>query len=221
MIAKELLTDLIPLVTPSDTGVLVNSWMDTYRVSHLPFSDGEVYTGLITEADILNLADPDQPIGNHLFNLNRVYVFEDQHLFEAVEEIASRRLTLLPVIDRTQKYLGCITLPDLINHFGAMISSGQPGAILVVQMAARDYTLTTLSRIIEENQARILNLFLVPVADTGDVRVTMKISTTEIRSIGRSLERYGYQVTGWYLDNQNLGEFYRERYEELMKYINL
>jgi CBS domain-containing protein len=221
MIARELMSDLIPVVTGNESASMVAGWMDLYRVTHLPVGNEAGFLGLVTEAEILNLPDQEMPVSGRISNLVNAYIIEDQHIYEAIEEFVSHRLTLLPVVDKAKKYMGSITLPDLVSAFSMLTSAGQPGAILEIGMPVRDYTLSTLSRIVEENNARILSLYTSTVPDQAALKVTMKINTPEIRSITRSLERYGYTVGAYFMDNEELDDFYRERYEELMKYMNL
>jgi len=221
MIARELMSDLIPVVSGTESASAVAGWMDLYRVSHLPVVEESVLVGLVSETEIMNLPEPEAPLKGRINQLINVYIIDDQHVYEAIEEISSHRLTLLPVVDRERHYMGSITMPDLVSAFRSLTSAGQPGAILVIEMAVRDYTLSTLSRIVEENNARVLSLYTTILPDQSGLRVTMKINTPEIRSITRTLERYGYSVTAYFMDNELLDDFYRDRYEELMKYMNL
>ncbi|HBB93355.1 MAG: hypothetical protein A2X22_13385 [Bacteroidetes bacterium GWF2_49_14] len=221
MIARDLVTDIIPLASVEDTIADVLGWMDLYRVTHLPIGDTSEYLGLISESDLLGLPDQTRRLKSCLPHLERVYASEQQHVFEVIEEFASHRLTLLPVLSEAKQYIGSITLTELVQKFSLLTSSGQPGAILVLTMAARDYSLASLSRIIEENNARILSLFVSPAPGSTEIQVTIKINTTEIIAITRSLERFGYSVSSYFLDNDTVDDFYRSRYEELMNYMNL
>lgn len=43
MIAKQLISDAIPVVKTSDTGNNALQWMETHRVSHLPIVNNEEF----------------------------------------------------------------------------------------------------------------------------------------------------------------------------------
>jgi CBS domain-containing protein len=220
MIARDLVTDIIPLASVADSVADVLGWMDLYRVTHLPIGDSSGYLGLISESDLLGLPDQTRKLESCLPHLEMIYASEQPHVFEVIEEFASHRLTLLPVLSESKQYIGSITLAELVQKFSLLTSSGQPGAILVLTMAARDYSLASLSRIIEENNARILSLFVSPAPESTEIQVTIKINTTEVIAITRSLERFGYVVRSYFLDNETIDDFYRTRYEELMNYMN-
>ena len=80
MIAKEMISDVIPALKTSDTGITALNWMDIFKVSHLPIVNDEEFLGLISENDIYDLNMPEEPLGNHQLSLLRPYVTEDQHV---------------------------------------------------------------------------------------------------------------------------------------------
>ncbi len=216
-----MISDLIPSVNTTDTGSQVLSWMDLYRVAHLPVVEQAEYLGLVSDSDIFNFTDPEQPIGKGISSYSRIYITEDQHIFEGIDLISRFKLTLLPVLSREKNYLGGITLVDLTRHFSRLSASDQPGAIIVLVVPLIDYSLTGISRIVEENNAKILSLYVAPEAGSGDLTITIKLNTSEISSIIRSFERFGYAVIEHFLDDEQLDDLYRNRFEEFMRYINI
>jgi len=221
MLAKEILSDLIPPVRPTDPGSRVTGWMDLYRVSQLPVVEEESYIGLVTDADILGLSDPEQPIGGGIIPFARVFAAADQHLIELVDLFSRFKLNLLPVLSSGGHYLGSVTQTDLVKGLALITAAGQPGAIIELSLPVRDYSLSAISRIVEENSARILSLYSLPGPDTGDLTLTLKLNTPEVASIIRSFQRYGYAVREHFLSDDQLNDLYRERLEEFMRYINM
>lgn len=220
MLAKDLVSTLIPSVTGSDTVRQIIQWMAEFRVSHLPVVDQADYLGLISEKDISEFTDPDQLIVTQLINLLAVSVNENQHVYEVIDLVSRYELTLLPVITSGKKYTGCITLPSLVRNFSLLAAAGQPGAILVLSLAMQDYSSTMLSKIIEDNHAKIMSLYVIPDPNGRELTVTIKVNTQETSSMIRSFDRYGYTVKSYFLANSQMEDFYRSRYEEFMKYMN-
>lgn len=99
MIAKDLISESIPVVKTSDTGNDAINWMEVHRVSHLPIVNNEVFLGLISDTDIYDNNCGDEPIGNHNLSLVRPYVFENQHIFEIIDLVAKLSITVVPVLD--------------------------------------------------------------------------------------------------------------------------
>ncbi|MFH0867503.1 MAG: CBS domain-containing protein, partial [Bacteroidota bacterium] len=106
MTAKDILTnDLIPLKT-SDTGVTALGMMEDLKVMHLPIVNNEQYLGMVSQSDINNLNAPEEALGNHDLSIDRSFVYQDQNIFEVIRIISSLKLTLLPVLDSKNNYLG-------------------------------------------------------------------------------------------------------------------
>ena len=55
MLAKDLITDEIPPLKTSDTGLMAINWMEEFKVSQLPIVEKHEYLGLISDTDILDL----------------------------------------------------------------------------------------------------------------------------------------------------------------------
>ena len=52
MLARELVSDIISPLHTSDTAQKALSWMEIYKVSHLPIVNEKKFLGLISESDI-------------------------------------------------------------------------------------------------------------------------------------------------------------------------
>jgi len=84
MLARELISDIVPALRTSDTGTKALSWMEVFRTKHLPIVNHTEFLGLISDTDIYNLNDPDEAVGNHTLSLQKPYVNEDQHIYEVI-----------------------------------------------------------------------------------------------------------------------------------------
>jgi predicted transcriptional regulator len=221
MLAKDLVSDDVYVVRGSDPVFQVMKRMYEYKVSHLPVLNETEYLGLISEADIRNVSNPEELVENLVVQLLPVSIIENQHVYEVVDLVARYELTLLPVLTSGKGYSGCITLPTLVNELSTLTGAGQPGAIFVLGLPLQDYSPTILSRIIEDNNAKIISLYIASDPNGRDIAVTIKVNTQETGSIIRSFDRYGYIVKSSFLSNSSLDDFYLSRYEEFMKYMNI
>ena len=70
MLAKDLITDEIPPLKTSDTGLMAINWMEEFKVSQLPIVEKHEYLGLISDTDILDLN-----IRSNLFCFNNLFYF--------------------------------------------------------------------------------------------------------------------------------------------------
>jgi acetoin utilization protein AcuB len=221
MVAHDLITDIIPSLKTSDTGQTALNWMEIFRISHLPIVNNLDFLGLISDSDIYDMNQPEEPIGNHELTLLKPYVRHDQHLFEVIGLAARLKLTVVPVLDDSNHYLGLITTSDLVRHIAGISSMDQPGGIIVLEMVERDYSLSQIAQIIESNNIKVLSMYITSPADSTRLEVTLKVNATDLLSVIRTFERYNYDVKTWITTNDSLDRFYSERFDLLMKYLNM
>jgi acetoin utilization protein AcuB len=220
MLARELISDVVTALKTSDTGTSALSWMEVFRVKHLPIVNHREFLGLISDSDIYDLNNPDEPVGNHNLSLQKPYVKEEQHIYEVIELMSRMELTLVPVLNREMQFLGVITQEDLTRKFAHLSAMQQPGGIIELEMLQHEYSLSEISQIVESNNGRILSLYVAASDDNTRLRVTLKINLTDLTSVLETLNRYKYSVVSSHLNTEDLDEFYQERFDGFLKYLN-
>jgi len=209
----------MPLKT-SDTGRTALEWMEEYKVSHLPIVNNQEFLGLISELDIYDLDNFDEPLGNHKLSLKNPYVFDSQHIYNVLKLVNEQNLSLVPVLSEKGNYEGSISLQNLMKYFARALSIDNPGSIIVLEMSYNNYSLTELAKIVEENDAKILSTFLINHEDSTRLDVFLKLNTIEIASIIKTFERFDYFVKASYGEKDDMDDL-RERYNSLMNYLNV
>jgi len=219
MIARDLISNnIIPLRT-SDTGREALTTMKDFSITHLPIVNNKQFLGLLSEEDIIT-NNVDEAVGSYSLNLNRAYVKETDHVFEVVRLLGEHKLTVIPVVDVEDNYLGLITQEHLLQFFAQAGSFTESGSIIVLEIAKRDYSLAEISQIVESERAAILSTFVTTNLDHSVVDVTIKINKQEIQHIIASFERYNYVVKGTFLE-QEYTDSLQERYDALIAYLNV
>ena len=221
MTAKDLISEIIPSLKTSDTGQTALNWMEIFRISHLPIVNNQDFLGLISDTDIYDTNQPDEPIGNHELTLLKPYVTDDQHLFEVIGLAAQLRLSVVPVLDNKNRYRGVITTTDLVRYIAGISSMDQPGGILVLELIERDYSLSQIAQIVESNSIKVLSMYITSHPESTRLEVTLKVNTTDLLALIRTFERYNYEVKNWVTTNDSIDRFYSERFDLLMKYLNI
>jgi acetoin utilization protein AcuB len=221
MLAKDLISDVIPALRTSDSGQKALYWMDIFRISHLPIVNNEDFLGLISDKDIYDLNMADEPIGNHSLSLFSPYVTLDQHIFEVIELTSRLNLSVVPVLDHNNHYMGLITMNHLIHYFGEISALKQPGGIIVLEINANDYSLSEIAQIVESNDAKILSLYINSYSNSMKMEVNIKINRKELTSIIQTFNRYNYIVKASFMDENDLDSLYENRYEQFMKYLSI
>ena len=219
MIAKELLShDLEPLKT-SDSGAYALALMSEFYIKHLPIVNNKQLLGLVSEEDILD-HDENDPVGTYELSMNRPYAQEHDHLFDVMGIMSEYNLTVVPVVDAEQIYLGLITQEDLLHFYANSFSFSEPGSIVVLEVSKRQYSLAEISQIVESEQGAILSSFITASSDGDHVFVTIKINRQEISGIISALERYEYLVKATFTEMEYVDQL-KQRYDSLMSYLNI
>jgi hypothetical protein len=97
----------------------------------------------------------------------------------------------------------------------------QAGGIIVIELTERDYSLTQIAQIIESNNIKVLSMYITSPPDSVRLEVTLKVNTGELSSVLRTFERYSYDVKTWVTSSDSMDRFYTERFDLLMKYLNI
>jgi acetoin utilization protein AcuB len=221
MLAKDLISEIIPSLKTSDTGQTALNWMEIFRISHLPIVNNQDFLGLISDADIYDMNQPDEPIGNHTLTLLKPFVGANQHLFEVIGLASRLKLSVVPVLDENNHFRGVITTNDLVRFIAGISSMDQPGGIIVLELLERDYSLSQIAQIVEGNNIKVLSMYITSPPDSTRLEVTLKVNSADLSSVIRTFERYNYDVRTWVSTDDSMDKFYSERLDMLIKYLNI
>lgn len=220
MTAKTLIAHDIPALSIDQTGRDAFHLLSDFHVKHLPVVDGLKLVGILSEEDVFN-HKLYEPISEYDFSmLRRFSVREDEHIFEVMRVMGDNRLTVIPVVDMEGNYVGLVSQNDLLRYFATSASFTESGAVLVLEMARRDYSLSTIARILEEEDVKILSSFVTSNADPENVELTLKLNRHDLGRAIASLERHDFLVKETFGDLDNIDGL-KERYESFMSYLNV
>ena len=116
--------------------------MEEYKLTELPIVNNTDFLGLITESDILDLDDTNAPIGNHNLSLEKSAVNAYEHIYEVLSKISTLKLSLIPILDDDNTFLGVISLPILIQSICNLAAIKDLGGILQLEVNINDYSLS-------------------------------------------------------------------------------
>lgn len=218
--AEELISDIIPPLKFSENGERAMDWMNELRVSHLPVVNGTEYIGLISENDLYDMPDTSEKLSDYFTVLPKPFIYENRHVYEVMKIIADHKITVVPVLDENNAYLGCTDLLYLMSQITAVNSIKEPGSIVVLIMNKHDYSLTEIARIVEENNAKVFSSFITSREDTTEIEVTLKINADNIDRILQTFNRYDYTIKATFAKG-NFQEDLKRRYDELMNFLNM
>ena len=209
---------IVPLRT-SDTGKEALSIMQDFNIKHMPIVNNTQLLGLISEDDIVS-HNIDEAVGSYSLALTHPVVREDDHIYEVIRLLGEYQLSVIPVIDFDDNYLGLILQSDLLRFFANAASFTEPGSIIVLEVHRRDYSLSEIARIVESENAAILSSFITTNLNSGIIDVTIKVNKLEIQSIIATFERFNYTIKASFRES-DYSDTLIDRYDSLMNYLNI
>lgn len=221
MIARELISDIFPSAKSTDQAGRALNWMNEFKLHQLPIVDSGVYVGMISEDQIMDAADLGMTVGEiRSAMMEGAFVYEESHVYEAIEVMSNFKLEMLPVLDEENKYLGVITLRDLALYLGQLFAIQEPGSIMVLEIPSKSFVLSEIARRVEEENAIILSMYLSPIRNTQDMLLTLKINVEDLDRITASMERFGYKIIQLYHRGTSRDNF-NQNLEGLLKYLDM
>jgi predicted transcriptional regulator len=220
MRAIELITEEIPPLNHLDTGEKALIWMDEFKVSHLPVLKNGNFVGLISETEILDKMNLNETLDKLFDHLPRPYVLSNAHIYEVLYKISEHRISVLPILDEQEHYVGCTSVYHLLTLIAGTGSIKEPGGIIVLELNSHDYSMSQIAQIVESNNAKILSSYIMSPPDSTKLEVTLKINQIELGRIIRTFERYDYVIKASYQKSE-VDDDIQNRYESLMNFLKL
>lgn len=219
MLAKELITE-VTQVDVEDTLKEAKDLITELCVCDLPVLRGKHFVGILPGQNVLNAHDTGQKLADLREEFLNIFINENQHLLDVLYVSGLQESSLIPVNNEKNEYLGSIKLQDLVREISNFYNFNHPGGIITLEMSDKDYQLSEISRIVESEQGKVLNLLTSFNADASKFFVTLKLNHQDIQNIAATFERFGYKVTLYNEDHFEFNDL-KERYDYLMRFIDI
>jgi len=142
----------------------------------------------------------------------------DAHFYDILRIAGEHKLQIVAVLSEEQRYIGVITVQDIMTSFAQTASVQMQGGILYFPMDLVDYSLAEISRYIEENNAKVISSTMIEDPWTkGRIKLTLKINQLDLaphRRNARALWLSRYSP----LSSQPYRKHDKERIDMLMRY---
>lgn len=148
-------------------------------------------------------------------------VREESHLFDVVNQLAQYSDDILPVVTTDHRYVGAISIHSALVAVAHLCQTSSSGAIIELEIPREDYSATELTRLVEDNDCRVMNLMIRPDEKTGIWKACLRIDREDATPVLRSLERFDYRVVSYYQLHGVMDERIEQRIKELMYYLEI
>ncbi len=219
MVIEQLISPVVPTLVPTDTGNKALHLMEENNFTQLPLVNENIYMGLVQENDVLDWNNPDKRLDSAELSY-RPAVYASGHPYDALRIANSQNLSIVPVVDNENHYIGAITRNDLLKYITENSGLDTPGGIIVLEIAPNNYSLYEIARICESEDVLIISSQVHTNSGTGKLELTLKTNRTNLGGVVAALERHKYVVKEVYGEQENKDDM-MERYNLLMNYINM
>lgn len=219
MLANQLITNHYPTVDPGDKVYLALQLMDDFDILHIAVVENNKYLGIVSKDNLLD-ADDNMPVKLLTSNILQKSVKSNEHFLSALKLAAEFSLSLVPVVDNEQEWIGAIPYMELLKASANFTGAQEPGAVIVLEMERKSYSFGEISRLVETNDAYITQCNTSFETETGLLIVTIKINKLEVSDILSTFQRYEYTVRYFIGEEQYENEL-RYNYDNLMSYLKV
>ncbi len=219
MIAKDIVSKNITPIKLGQEAQNALRLMTDQLTKHLPVLNKGKLVGVISEETILH-NDQNLIVDELPMNIAGKYVNYDDHLFEILKHMTEQEMSIMPVVKEDMEYYGTITQNEIIKNFAKAESITEHGSIIVLEVRKQNYTLSDISRIVENEGFSIIGTLITSVDNSENIDVAIKLNTSNTGAILASFERHQYTVKASFEEN-DYSSTIQDRFDSLMSYLNV
>ena len=141
-------------------------------------------------------------------------------IFDAIKFAANHDLSIIPILDNKERYLGLVTVMDIIRALAEANSVQNPGGIVVLEVDKSNFLLSEIISIVESEGAQVLSSYAIIGTDPEKVEVTLKINKIDLTRILAGFFRKNFDVKASYHQSEFQQDL-QSRYDAFMNYLKM
>ena len=220
MLTVELVNENIPRLQLQDSVIKAKQLISDFKLTHLPIVSENTFLGLISEEDLLDVEDEKIPIELIQKSFVLGFVYDDVHFLNAVNFCNQYETNIVPVLNKSNEFLGVITSSHLLKNMGDFAGGNEIGGLIILEMERIQFSISEISRIVESNDCTILHLNTMTNPLNGVLMVTLHLNKREISSVVSTFDRYEYTIKH-HFGNQEFESNTQINYKNLIKYLDI
>jgi predicted transcriptional regulator len=209
-----------PWVQHTESVATALAMMEDEQLTHLPVVEGTTYQGLVSREALYEVSDDSIALDQLGWPLPRPSVKPTDHFQAAVKVMGEQGLSLVPVITEQQELLATISALELTTTIGKFLGLQAGGALLVLEKEAQHYTASEVAKLVESNDAQLLQLNTTVNAQTGHIQITIRLNKYEVSDVIATFQRYDYTVR-FYVGEEQYANELKSNYDHLIHYLKI
>ncbi|MBK1894693.1 CBS domain-containing protein [Chryseobacterium paridis] len=216
MFIKDYISKDFPCFSLTDSIESARSTLEDFGYTHIFIKKSHHFYGAIAK-DFLYETEGTLKDLEH--QVERFAILEDNNIMDSIRLFYTFNSNVIPVINKTEKYLGYITCEDVFQDLSRYPLFSESGAILTVEAPARKYSMTEIANIVESNNSKFYGGFISFMSEEI-VRVTVKISNENLASIDATFDRYDYRIVEKFYSDEKT-DLFKDRFGFFQKFIEI
>lgn len=209
-----------PWVQHTESVATALAMMEDEQLTHLPVVEGTTYQGLVSREALYEVSDDSIALDQLGWPLPRPSVKPTDHFLAAVQVMGEQGLSLVPVITEQQELLATISALEITTAIGKFLGLQAGGALLVLEKEAQHYTASEVAKLVESNDAQLLQLNTTLNAQTGHIQITIRLNKYEVSDVIATFQRYDYTVR-FYVGEEQYANELKSNYDHLIHYLKI
>jgi hypothetical protein len=215
MFIKDYISKDYPAFNSSDRIKEANEMAKEFGYSYVFVKKKGIYQGAISQSFLEE--SPDGTLGSLEVHYDQFAILDDGNLLDSINLFHTFNTNIIPVISKTEKYVGYLCCDDIFNEFSKYPLFSENGAVMIIQTNDMRYSFTEVCKIVETNNAKMYGCFVNQIGEDF-IQITIKLSSENLSSIDETFERYGYSVVHKYYDDEK-EELMKDRFGFFKKYL--
>jgi acetoin utilization protein AcuB len=217
---EDIFSETIPSITPATLVFEALEILNDAKIAHICLIDDDnKWLGLVSESDLLNSYDDGLPAMDFAMKVADLHCHEKLSIYDVITFMKLHNVSIAPFVDKSNNYLGSASYESILDFLSSNTSYKDQGAVLELSCAPMQYSLSAISKVVEAEGNQVL-LMHTNITEADEMKVTIKVNSLHVSAIIEALERMDYLVLNTYNDETN-EEFLQDRFDGLMKYLNI
>lgn len=193
--------------------------MEAQQCRHLPVMEGNLFLGMIGEDDLLDADSTDEISSLRRFFIN-AFVRSGDYFMQALKVRSKFNIDCVPVLNEKNELEGLVGIGKMLDQISIVTGVNGSGSMLVLEINRFDYALGEINRLVESNDANImqLNTFMDPASE--QIQIILRINKEEISDIVATFQRHEYQVL-YYYGEESYNNSLQDNLDHLLNYLNI
>ncbi len=216
MIALDYISSLSPVKENEKVKLCIELMLDNLCYQLPVLKEGKLY-GTV---DLDECIYTEENTIENLVDVGFASVHFNTHLFDVLRVFNDSKANVVCVLSEEFEWVGMLTKTNVIEAIAHSLTIDQVGAVVVIEMAANQYSSSEVCRIVESEGAQLLGLWITHVENSGRVRASLKLNVQHAERVIGSLQRFNYEVVAAFGDD-DYKENVERRFQSLMKYLDI